>query len=109
MKNMLIIIVMLSMFLSCAKENEKELTIYIYESLDWVEDVVPIFEEKQNCEVSVVKSSDSGTLLSRLKLEAQDPDSDVVIGLDQTGTGLAIKSGLLEKYKSPHVLSLIHI
>ena len=100
MKNIFIILLVFTMFLSCTKKEEKALQIYIYESLDWIEDVIPMFEQEHNCEVNVVKLSDSGTLLSRLKLEAKDPDADVVIGLDQTGTGLAVKSGLLEKYKS---------
>ncbi|HNX59163.1 MAG TPA: thiamine ABC transporter substrate-binding protein [Spirochaetota bacterium] len=81
-----------------------ELVVYTYESLDWVKkDVVPSFEKKYQCTVKVVKFTDAGNIVSRLKLEKKNPKADVVLGLTPALVSLAKKEGLLQKYRSPNI------
>ncbi|BBE32049.1 thiamine ABC transporter substrate-binding protein [Tepiditoga spiralis] len=75
------------------------LTVYTYESLNWVEDkVLKEFESMYGCDVNLVKLGDGGSVLSRLLLEKKNSKADVVVGLDQSLSVKAIKEGILEKY-----------
>lgn len=82
----------------------KTLTIYTYESLNWIEDgVIQIFEEMYNCNVNVVKLGGAGNVLNRLRLEKIRPRADIVIGLDQSLTLFAVQNDLLIPYKPENI------
>ncbi|MEA1973886.1 MAG: thiamine ABC transporter substrate-binding protein, partial [Candidatus Cloacimonadota bacterium] len=72
--------------------------MYTYDSLGWIEDqLVKDFEEKNDCELKIVKFSNTGKILARAKLEKVNPRGDVIIGLTPTSTEQAKKEDLLEK------------
>ncbi|PNR94914.1 thiamine ABC transporter substrate-binding protein [Petrotoga olearia] len=82
----------------------EELTVYIYESLSWIEGgTVQKFEEMNDCEVKVVKLGDAGNVLTRLVLERKNPRADVVIGLDQSLAAKAVEEDLLIPYKPKNI------
>mgnify|MGYP003803740655 FL=1 len=77
----------------------RELTVYTYESMDWIEDhLISQFEERENCKVKVITLGDGGNVLSRLILEKKRPQADVVVGLDQSMSVKAIENDLLLKF-----------
>ena len=76
------------------------LTVYVYDSLDWIKkDAVQKFEKMYGVKVNVVVLGDGGNVLARLKLEKNNPKADVVIGLDQSLSVLAINEELIIPYK----------
>lgn len=93
-----VIVVLLSFAFS------EELTVYVYESLSWIEGgTVQKFEEMNDCEVKVVKLGDAGNVLTRLVLERKNPRADVVIGLDQSLAAKAVEEDLLIPYKPKNI------
>jgi len=82
----------------------EELTVYVYESLSWIEQgMVQKFEERYDCEVKVVKLGDAGNVLTRLVLEKKNPRADVIIGLDQSLATKAVEEDLLIPYKPKNI------
>ncbi|WGS63994.1 thiamine ABC transporter substrate-binding protein [Marinitoga aeolica] len=76
------------------------LTVYVYDSLDWIKKgTIQRFENMYGVKVNVVVLGDGGNVLARLKLEKKNPKADVVIGLDQSLSVLAINENLVIPYK----------
>ncbi|MDX9800680.1 MAG: thiamine ABC transporter substrate-binding protein, partial [Spirochaetia bacterium] len=104
---LIFLIVFLIMFsVSCAKKSEvsENLVIYAYDSFisEWGPGpkVFPLFEEKTGIGIEIVSPGDSGQVLSRLIFEAENPEADIVIGIDNNMVEKAISAGILEKYES---------
>lgn len=99
-----IVIILTAMLIFTMGAFGQELTIYTYESFGWVADkMIPAFEKENNCKVNLVKFTDAGNILGRLKLEAKRPKADVVIGLTQPLAVKAKKENLLMKYQSKNI------
>ena len=85
-----------------AMAQEKTLTIYTYESFtaEWGPGpkVKEEFEKTCGCSVSFVSVADGVALLSRLKLEGEGTDADLVLGLDTNLAAEAKATGLFEKH-----------
>jgi len=93
-----VIVVLLSFAFS------EELTVYVYESLSWIEEgTIQKFEKMNDCDVKVVKLGDAGNVLTRLVLEKKNPRADVVIGLDQSLAAKAVEEDLLIPYKPKNI------
>ncbi|WP_129408667.1 thiamine ABC transporter substrate-binding protein [Marinitoga lauensis] len=76
------------------------LTVYVYDSLDWIKKgTIQRFESMYGVKVNIVVLGDGGNVLARLKLEKKNPKADVVIGLDQSLSVLAINEDLIIPYK----------
>jgi len=96
-----IIVILLSFAFS------EELTVYVYESLGWIEEgTIQKFEERNDCEVKVVKLGDAGNVLTRLVLEKKNPRADVIVGLDQSLAAKAVEEDLLIPYKPKNIESV---
>ncbi|NJD99895.1 thiamine ABC transporter substrate-binding protein [Thermococcus sp. LS1] len=79
---------------------QEELTVYSYDSIEWwMKEIVPIFEEKYGVKVNLVLIGDAGEVLNRLILEKDNPQADVVVGIDNSYLAKAIDAGVLEPYK----------
>lgn len=100
MKKTLMVLMMLIFTASIfAGEEKKELTVYVYDSMEWIkEKMIPAFEKENKITVKLVKFTDAGNIVSRLKLEAKNPKADIAIGLTQALTIAAKKDNLLKKY-----------
>jgi thiamine transport system substrate-binding protein len=104
MKKWLVLAVLL---IGIAAFSVSQLNVYVYESLNWIEDtLIGKFESSNNCKVNVVRLGDAGNMVARLKLEKKIPKADVVIGLDQSLSMSAISEGLLQPYISPMLSKL---
>ncbi|QDA31588.1 thiamine ABC transporter substrate-binding protein [Thermococcus indicus] len=79
---------------------EETLTVYSYDSIEWwMKEIVPIFEQKYGVKVNLVLIGDAGEVLNRLILEKDNPQADVVVGIDNSYLAKAIDAGVLEPYK----------
>jgi thiamine transport system substrate-binding protein len=88
--------------LTTVAHAQKTLTIYTYESFisDWGPGpkVKEAFEKTCACNVKFVGVADGVALLTRLKLEGQDTDADLALGLDTNLVSEAKATGLFEAH-----------
>lgn len=88
---------------------QNSLTIYTYDSFtsDWGPGPVieAAFEAECDCEVNFVAVADGVALLNRLRLEGQNTDADIVLGLDTNLVVEAKETGLFV----PHGISLDNV
>ena len=86
-------------------ENKPELIVYTYDSFvsDWGPgpSVEAAFEETCGCDLKLVGAGDGAALLSRIQLEGERSEADVVLGLDTNLTARAAATDLFV----PHGLS----
>ena len=105
MKRMAVLIILIvALLCGCiSEEEETELTIYAYDSFvaDWGPGpiVIPLFEEKYGVEVNIVSIGSSGDMLSRAIAESDDPQADILLGINDLQMYKAFESDLLEEYR----------
>lgn len=87
---------------SPAGAQEKTLTVYTYESFvsDWGPGpkVKEAFEKTCGCALNMVGIADGVALLTRLKLEGEGTEADIVLGLDTNLISEAKATGLFEAH-----------
>ncbi len=85
-----------------AEDEKPVLTVYTYSSFisEWGPGgpIKERFEAECGCELEWVSTDDAGTLLSRLKLEGEGTDADVVLGLDTNLMAEAEATGLFQPH-----------
>lgn len=107
MKMLIVILAIFGTLQAASAAVKPELTVYIYESMGWIsEKMAPEFEKRNDCTLKLVKFTDAGSILARLKLEASSPRADVAVGFTQALTLLARKAGLLSAYQSKSLTNL---
>lgn len=109
MKKLFVILLVFMAIVSigCTKEQAQEekntLTLYAYDSLtaEWglLPQILDQFEANNNVEMEIVSFADTGSMLNQLILEKNDPQADVVIGLDNVNYNDVVKNNLLVAYK----------
>jgi len=81
-----------------AAAQDPVLTIYTYDSFvtEWGPGPVveEAFEKDCGCDLQFVTAGDGAALLSRIRLEGERTDADVVLGLDTSLTAQALETGL---------------
>ncbi len=102
---MLVVTAVLS-FTACEKDNT-DLVVYCYDSFasEWGPGpvVIPAFEKKYGIKVRLQSGGNSGQLLSRAILEKDNPEADIVIGIDNNMLSRALASGVFEKYSPENI------
>ncbi|KIC40649.1 thiamine ABC transporter substrate-binding protein [Ruegeria sp. ANG-R] len=87
---------------SAVADDKPKLTVYTYDSFvsDWGPgpQVEEAFEAECNCDLHLVGVEDGAALLSRIRLEGQNSEADVVLGLDTNLMSAAKETGLF----APH-------
>jgi thiamine transport system substrate-binding protein len=85
-----------------AQDEKPTLTVYTYSSFSGEYGpggtIKERFEETCGCTLQWVSTDDAGTLLSRLKLEGEGTDADVVLGLDTNLIAEAEATGLFQPH-----------
>jgi thiamine transport system substrate-binding protein len=78
------------------------LTVYTYDSFipDWGPGpaIEAAFEETCGCDLQFVGAGDGAALLSRIRLEGERSEADVVLGLDTNLTSAAAETGLFAEH-----------
>ncbi len=97
MKHLMIAAGLLSATTAIAADKP-QLTVYTYDSFvsDWGPgpQVKEAFEAVCDCELNLVGVEDGAALLSRIRLEGENSDADVVLGLDTNLINAAKETGL---------------
>ena len=79
-----------------------ELTVYTYDSFvaDWGPgpQIEEAFEANCNCDLNLVGVEDGAALLARVRLEGQNTDADIVLGLDTNLIAAAKDTGLFAEH-----------
>ncbi len=87
---------------SAVAADKPQLTVYTYDSFvsDWGPGpkVEEAFEAVCDCDLNLVGVEDGAALLSRIRLEGENTDADVVLGLDTNLIAAAKETGLF----APH-------
>ena len=95
-------IILLALCATGATASEREITVYTYDSFvaDWGPgpQVEQAFEERCGCDLNFVAAGDGAAVLSRLLLEGERTEADIVLGIDTNLTASARRSGLF----APH-------
>ena len=79
---------------------EETLTVYSYESIEpWMKEIIPIFEKEHGVKVRLVTFGDAGEVLSKLIIEKNNPQADVVVGIDNSYLQKALQADILIAYK----------
>lgn len=87
-----------------------ELTVYTYDSFvaEWGPgpQIEEAFEATCNCELTLVGVEDGAALLARVRLEGENTDADIVLGLDTNLTAAATETGLFAEHGLTPALDL---
>lgn len=85
-----------------AAAADKTLTVYTYDSFaaDWGPGpkVEQAFEAQCGCDINFVALDDGVSILNRLRLEGENSQADIVLGLDNNLMAEAKKTGLLAEH-----------
>lgn len=92
---------------STGEADGKELVVYAYDSFasEWGPgpQVVELFEQEYGIPVRLVSIGDAGQVLQRAILEKDDPQADILVGIDNNLITRAKESGVLQPYSSPNL------
>ncbi|HET7087371.1 MAG TPA: thiamine ABC transporter substrate-binding protein [Anaerolineae bacterium] len=78
----------------------RTLTVLTHESFVLSDDVLEEFESANNATVQFLKQPDAGQALNRAILTKDNPEADVLFGVDNTFMSRALDEGILEPYRS---------
>jgi thiamine transport system substrate-binding protein len=74
-----------------------------YSSFDIAEDVVAQFEAQQDATVQFLDAGDTGQMVSQAILSKDNPQADVLYGIDNTFLSRALEAGIFESYASANL------
>lgn len=80
---------------------QEELVVYAYDSfISWglAEATMHKFEEANNCAITLIGTGDAGQVLNRLILEKDNPQADVIVGIDNNYLAKALQHDVLVPY-----------
>lgn len=87
-------------------QEKEELVIYAYDSfISWglAEATMGKFEEANNCKITLIATGDAGQVMSRVVLEKENPQADIVVGIDNNYLAKALKHDILAPYTSKNI------
>lgn len=121
MKRIVLLVLSVTLLFSgCAKrapeqtavgeDQKRSLTVYAYDSFisDWGPgpQIVEGYENLTGTEVKMFSFGDAGQLLQRVISEKEDPQSDIIIGIDNNLLSRALEAQVFEPY-SPQALKFV--
>ncbi|MGC9358547.1 MAG: thiamine ABC transporter substrate-binding protein, partial [Anaerolineae bacterium] len=84
-------------------EEIRELRVMTYDSFSISEEVIAQFEEEHNTQVQFLQAGDAGTMLNQAILTRDDPQADVLYGVDNTFLSRALEAGIYEPYEAKNL------
>lgn len=114
MKSRIVWIVMvLALLAGCAKATleptpgePRELRVMVYDSFSVSEDVIARFEAENNATVQFLKAGDTGKMVNQAILSRENPQADVLYGVDNTFLSRALNAGIFEPYQAQNHVSI---
>lgn len=105
-----LIVVALALLGGCAKATPepmtgepRELRVMVYDSFSVSEDVIARFEAENNATVQFLKAGDTGKMLNQAILSRDNPQADVLYGVDNTFLSRALNADIFEPYKAENL------
>lgn len=77
----------------------RTLTVLTHESFALSDKVLQQFEQANNVKVQLIKQGDAGQALTRAILTKDNPEADVIFGVDNTFMSRALDAGILDTYQ----------
>jgi thiamine transport system substrate-binding protein len=77
----------------------RTLTVLTHESFAISDEVLQQFEQANNVKVQFIKQGDAGQALTRAILTQDNPEADVIFGVDNTFMSRALEADLVEAYQ----------
>jgi thiamine transport system substrate-binding protein len=82
-----------------ALENTRTLRVMTYSSFDMDEEVIDDFEKMHNVDLQFLDAGDTGKMLNQAILSKNNPQADVIYGLDNTFLSRALDADIFVPYK----------
>jgi thiamine transport system substrate-binding protein len=79
----------------------RTLRVMTHDSFAVSEGVIAAFEGQHNAHVEILEAGDAGVMLSQAILSADNPQADVLYGVDNTFLSRALDAGIFQPYDSP--------
>ncbi len=92
--------------LAAPSSESRTLTVLTHASFALSDAVLQRFEQENNARVQFIKQGDAGQALTRAILTADNPEADVIFGVDNTFMSRALGAGILEPYRSGRLSSI---
>jgi thiamine transport system substrate-binding protein len=90
-----------------ARAQESQTVVLVtHDSFSVSESVLEAFEIQSGLEVEILFLGDAGTLVNQAILSKENPQGDVLFGIDNTFLGRALENDLFSPYQSPLAESL---
>ena len=110
MKRLGLCFIGLAVWVYCAgvsvAQDKAELVVYAYDSfISWglAEATLPKFEAANNCKITLVGGGDAGQILNKAILEKDQPQADILVGIDNNYLAKALKHEILEPYRAQNL------
>ncbi|HQE92083.1 MAG TPA: thiamine ABC transporter substrate-binding protein [Anaerolineae bacterium] len=105
-----LMVIMLTLLAGCVKatpavspEAPRVLRVMVYDSFSVSEDVIARFETANNATVQFLKAGDAGKMLNQAILSRDNPQADVLYGLDNTFLSRALNADIFEPYQAKNL------
>jgi len=82
------------------------LRVMVYDSFSVGENVIARFETANNATVQFLKAGDTGRMLNQAILSRDNPQADVLYGIDNTFLSRALNAGIFEPYKAKNLSAI---
>ena len=87
-------------------EAVRELRVMTYGSFDISDEVVTQFEEAHNAKLQFLDAGDTGQMVSQAILTQDNPEADVMYGIDNTFLSRALEADLFVPYESENLRAI---
>jgi len=87
-------------------ESPRELRVMAYSSFDISEAVIEAFEADNDAKVLFLDAGDTGQMVSQAILSKENPQADVLYGLDNTFLSRALEGDIFEVYVAENLASV---
>ncbi len=77
----------------------RTLRVMTYDSFSVSEEVIAVFEQAHQAKVQFLQAGDAGTMLNQAILSKDNPQADVLYGVDNTFLSRALEAGIFEPYR----------
>ncbi len=114
MKRLLVLLTLVLVLASCAtptptatepptEEGPAELRVMSHDSFNVSEEVIAAFEAEHNATVQFLKAGDTGKMVNQAILSKDNPQADVLFGVDNTFLSRALEAGIFETYRAANL------
>lgn len=107
------VVIALALLAGCAKATPEAATgeprvlrVMVYDSFSVSEDVIARFEAANNATVQFLKAGDAGRMLNQAILSRDNPQADVLYGVDNAFLSRALNAGIFEPYKAKNLSAI---